>query len=91
MRILCARKSKYYDAALSNLERARDGFQRAGLGAEWERTVRQMCAAHFRKSGFIGQFQELAAGGKCGERLSFLELAKRRWGKGTNHQEEDHA
>lgn len=82
MRIVDAKKSKYYDAALTNFERARDCFQRAGLASEWEETVRQVSAAHFRKSGFIGEFQKLAAGAKRGGRPSFLELAKQRWGKG---------
>jgi hypothetical protein len=88
MRIVDAKKSRYYDAALRNFERARDCYTRAGLAAEWEQTVRQVCAAHFRKSGFIGEFQRLAAGAKRGEQPSFLELAKQHWGKRTNHEEE---
>lgn len=79
MRIVDAKKSKYYDAALSNFERARDCYVRAGLVGEWEETVRRVCAAHFRKSGFIGGFRALAAGPKRGERPSFLEGAKQRW------------
>jgi hypothetical protein len=79
MRIVDAKKSKYYDAALNNFERARDCYVRAGLATEWERTVRQAIAAHFRKSGFIGEFQKLAAGEKRGERPSFLADAKQRW------------
>ena len=73
MRIVNAKKSKYYDAALSNFERARDCYVRAGLSADWEETVWSVCAAHFRKSGFIGEFQELAGGSKRTERPSFLE------------------
>jgi len=79
MRIVDAKKSKYYDAALGNFERARDCYRRAGLAAEWEETVQRVCAAHFRKSGFIGEFRALAAGAKRGERPSFLEGAKQRW------------
>jgi hypothetical protein len=79
MRIVDAKKSKYYDAALANFERARDCYQRAGLAAEWEKTVRGVCAAHFRKSGFIGGFHKLAAGVKRRERPSFLVGAKQRW------------
>lgn len=81
MRIVDAKKSKYYASALTNFERARDCFRRAGLASEWEETVRQVSAAHFRKSGFIGEFQKLAAGAKRGERPSFLELAKQHWGE----------
>jgi hypothetical protein len=42
MRIANAKKSKYYDAALSNFERARDCYQRAGLAVEWEQIVRRV-------------------------------------------------
>jgi hypothetical protein len=81
MRIMDARKSKYYDAALTDFERARDCYVRADLALEWELTARQVCAAHFLKSGFIGEFQKLAAGAISGERPSFLDLAKQRWDK----------
>jgi uncharacterized protein DUF6880 len=81
MRIVNAKKSKYYDAALSNFERAKDCYQRAGLAVEWEQTVRLMCAAHYRKTGFINGFQALAAGTKHRDRPSFLERAKARWGE----------
>ncbi len=81
MRIVDAKKSRYYDAALSNFERARDCYQRAGLAAEWEETVRQVRAAHHRKTGFIGGFEALAAGAKRSDRPSFLERAKARWGE----------
>ena len=68
MRIVDAKKSKYYNAALSNFERARDCYQRAELATEWERTVRWVCASHYRKTGFISGFQALAAGSKRSER-----------------------
>jgi len=57
IRIVNAKKSKYYDAALSDFERARDCYQRAGLASEWEQSVRRVCAAHYRKTGFINGFQ----------------------------------
>jgi hypothetical protein len=72
MRIVNAKKSKYYDAALSNFERARDCYQRAGLAAEWEQTVRRVCAAHHRKTGFIIGFRALAAGAKHRDRPLLL-------------------
>ncbi len=81
MRIVDAKKSKYYDAALSNFERARNCYQRAGLAAEWENTVRQVRAAHFRKTGFISGFESLAAGARRADKPSFLERAKARWGE----------
>lgn len=80
MRIVDAKKSKYYDAALSNFERARNCYQKAGLSVEWEKTVHMVSAAHYRKTGFISGFQALAAGAKHRERPSFLEAARARWG-----------
>jgi tetratricopeptide (TPR) repeat protein len=80
MRIVNAAKSKYYDAALSNFERARRCYERAGLAAAWEDTVRHVRASHHRKTGFLSGFEALVAGpGRRGE-PSFLERAKTRWG-----------
>ena len=81
MRIVDAKKSKYYDAAISNFERARDCYQRAGLDSEWEETVRRVRAAHHRKTGFISEFESLAAGARRADEPSFLERAKARWGE----------
>ncbi len=79
MRIVDAKKSKYYDAALSDFERARDCYLRAELAVEWEKTVRRVCALHRRKTGFINGFEALAAGAKHRDRPSFLERAKVSW------------
>jgi len=81
MRIVDAKKSKYYDAAISNFERARDCYLWAGLTAEWEETVRRVRAAHYRKTGFISEFESLAAGARRADKPSFLERAKARWGE----------
>lgn len=80
MRIVNAGKSKYYDAALSDFERAKGCYQRAGLAAEWEETVRQVRARHYRKTGFMSGFEALAAGSRRTLQASFLERAKARWG-----------
>jgi hypothetical protein len=80
MRIVDRAKSKYYDAALSNFERARRCYERAGLAAEWAETVRHMRATHHRKTGFMSGFEALAVGpGRAGQ-PSFLDRAKKRWG-----------
>jgi hypothetical protein len=61
LRIVDAKKSKYYDAALSNFERARVCYQRAELATEWEKIVRQVSRAfsqdqlHQRISGISGR------------------------------------
>lgn len=62
MRIVDAGKSKYYDAAAANLERARKCYLRAGLVAEWEDAVRQIPADHFSKSAFMAAFEPVAGG-----------------------------
>jgi tetratricopeptide (TPR) repeat protein len=82
MRIVDAKKSEYYHAALSNFERAKRCFERAGLAAEWEKTVGDVRARHHRKVGFIPGFERLVAGaGGHGHQQSFLERAKARWSK----------
>lgn len=79
MRIVDAKKSKYYEAALSNFEQARDCYRAAGLAAEWEQTVRRVCTLHNRKTGFINGFQALVARATRSEPPSFLARAKTRW------------
>jgi hypothetical protein len=80
MRIVDAGKSKYYEAAISNFERAKRCYVRAGLAAEWEETVRQVRYSHRRKTGFMPAFESIATGAGPKEQPSFLERAKARWG-----------
>lgn len=82
MRIVDAGKSKYYEAAAANLERARKCYARAGLIAEWEGALREIRAAHYRKTSFMAVFEPIAAGAGHQARPSFLERAKDRWGVG---------
>jgi hypothetical protein len=79
MRIINAKESKYYDAALANFERAMLCFVRAGQHAEWEKTVSTVRAQHHRKSGFIGGFEELVAGQGPSDKPSYLARAKARF------------
>jgi tetratricopeptide (TPR) repeat protein len=79
MRILEARKSKYYDAALSNFEDARLCYERAGLGLQWESLVREIRAAHHRKTGFMSGFEEVVTGVGPSAKPTFLTRAKARW------------
>jgi tetratricopeptide (TPR) repeat protein len=80
MRVVNAKKSKYYDAALSNFERARRCFEKAGLHADWQRIVEKVRSEHHRKTGFMPGFEEIVAGSGPTEKPSFLERAKTRWG-----------
>lgn len=79
MRIVNTKKSKYYDAALSNFERARRCFERAGLVVEWQRVVEKVRFDHQRKAGFMAGFEEIVAGSGPRQRPSFLQRAKARW------------
>jgi hypothetical protein len=80
MRIINAKKSKYYNAALENFERARRCYERAGLAADWRRVVNEVRAEHHRKTGFMSGFEEVVAGSGPSKKPSFLERAKARWG-----------
>ncbi len=79
LRIVNAGKSKYYHAALSNFESAKRCFNRAGLEAEWSKTVRRIRADHHRKSSFMPSFERLVEGTAPSDEPSFLEQAKARW------------
>ena len=80
MRIVDTKKSKYYEAALSNFENAMRCFERAGLTAEWVETVNDIRSRHHRKSGFMSGFERLLAGSGPSDEPSFLERARARWG-----------
>jgi tetratricopeptide (TPR) repeat protein len=79
MRILQAKRSKYYEAALANFEDARGCYERAGLGANWERLVGKVRAEHYRKTRFMCGFEEVVVGGGRSTKPTFLERAKGRW------------
>ena len=83
IRILKAKKSKYYDAALSNFEDARRCYKRAGLIEKWEGLVRELRAEHHRKIGFMSGFEKVVAGGVPSPKPTFLERAKTRWSPGA--------
>jgi hypothetical protein len=79
MRIVNAKKSKYYAAALSNFESAKRCFERAGMVTEWVKMVCQVRTDHHRKTGFMSGFESLVAGAGPRDAPSFLERAKTRW------------
>jgi len=79
MRILKAKKSKYYHEALENFEDAKNCYERANLGPEWEALVVEVYREHYRKVGFMPGFERLAAGLGPGQKLSYLDRARKRW------------
>lgn len=79
MRVINAGKSKYYDAALENIERAKKCYAKAGLNDDWQAVVAGVRQRHFRKKGFMAGFEDIVSGAlKYGE-PPFLERAKARW------------
>jgi len=80
LRILTAKKSKYYAAALKNFEKAKRLYVVAGDEAGWKKLVAQVRRDHGKKFGIMGAFEKLVAEGPSGQ-PSFLERARRRWGK----------
>ncbi|MGD0228845.1 MAG: DUF6880 family protein [Syntrophorhabdales bacterium] len=83
MRVVNAGKSKYYDAALANIERAKTCYIKADLHMEWEALVGDIRIRHRLKRGFMTAFEQIASGNTRDKESSFLERAKRRWpGKG---------
>jgi hypothetical protein len=79
MRIINAGKSKYYDAALDNIERGKKCYGKAGLNADWQSVVADVRQRHFRKKGFMAGFEDIVSGAPKHVEPPFLEQAKARW------------
>lgn len=79
MRIVNAGKSKYYDAALDSIERAKKCYVKAGLNADWQALVTDVRERHFRKKGFMAGFEDIVSGAPKHVEPPFLERAKARW------------
>lgn len=79
MRILNAKKSKYYHEALENFEDAKDCYARAGMNHQWDALVAQVRRAHYRKVGFMPGFERVVTGRSPSLKLSYLDRARTRW------------
>ena len=79
MRIVNAGKSKYYAAALDNIEHAKKCYAKAGHDADWQAVVVDVRNRHFRKKGFMAGFEDIVAGAPKHVEPPFLERAKARW------------
>jgi hypothetical protein len=78
MRILNAKKSKYYHEALENFEDARNCYARARMNHQWDAVVAQVRREHYRKVGFMPGFERLVAGQSPGQKLSYIDRAPHR-------------
>lgn len=83
MRIVDAGKSKYYDAALSNLEKAKQCYRSAGLDARWEALVAEIRRDHHRKTGFMPGVERILRSAGQSKEPSFLDRARSRWASRT--------
>ena len=78
LRIVNAKKSKYYDAAISNFEQAKRCYEKAGLESVWLETVEEVMNNHSRKYSFMPGFEQVVAGKGPSTKPSFIERAKTR-------------
>lgn len=85
LRILEAKKSRYYPEALAHFKRARRLFLEAKEAREWTNLSRLVHSRHGRKYGFIPGFKRVEAGDSMG-RPSFLERARERWTAGRESE-----
>jgi Family of unknown function (DUF6880) len=77
--IVRAGKSKQYGAAVEYFGRAKRCFTAAGLPDCWDQLVDQVRTNHYRKAGFIREFEKVAAGMTPEREPTFLEKARARW------------
>jgi uncharacterized Zn finger protein len=85
LRILAARKSKYYNATVSHFAQAKQCSEQAGLEREWHALVAAVRHTHGRKYGFMPEFERVVNGQPQLKEPSFLEQAKRRWWRSGDH------
>ncbi len=82
MRVVNAGKSKYYDAALDNIEHAKKCYGKARLETDWSVVVADIRERHYRKKGFMVGFEAIVSDEPRRPEPTFMERAKRRWPKG---------
>jgi hypothetical protein len=71
-------KSKQYATAVEYFGRAKRCFTAAGIPGCWDQLVDQVRMNHYRKTGFIREFEKVAAGLTPEREPSFLEKARAR-------------
>jgi uncharacterized Zn finger protein len=79
VRIIDAGKTKYYDAALANLEKAKGCYVNAGLDAQWQALAAEIRREHFRKSAFMPGFETMVRDVRPEKEPSFPDRARGRW------------
>jgi uncharacterized Zn finger protein len=83
LRIVNAGKSKYYREALDHFAKARRLYSAGWQASEWTAVVEFVRTAHSRKSGFLSDFERIAAG-KSERTPSYAEETRARWKRMTS-------
>jgi uncharacterized Zn finger protein len=81
-RALCTRivdegKSQYYFAALSNIRKAKNCCQCAGLDTQWQALVAEIRRKHHRKSGLMPGFERIAGGAQPRKSRTFRAVSRK--------------
>ena len=80
-RIVKAKKSKYYGAALSHFLKTKKLYLDIGRREEWLSLVENVRRDHYRKYSLMGDFEELVSGNYPESPESFEERTRKRWEK----------
>jgi len=83
LRLVEARKSRYYDVALERLQRARDLLLANGGQQHWDDLTEAIRVRHGAQYGFMPGFERLVAGEDVGVDSEFLERIDRRLERGS--------
>lgn len=81
MRIVKAKKSKYYGIALDHMLKAKKLYSENNCEDEWLSLVEDVRRDHYRKYSFIGDFEKIVLGRYPEYLESFEERTRKRWEK----------
>lgn len=81
MRIVKAKKSKYYWIALDHLLKAKRLYSENACQEEWLSLVENIRRDHYHKYSFIGDFEKIVSGRYPEYLESFEERTRKRWEK----------
>ncbi|NQT58649.1 MAG: hypothetical protein HQ557_06665 [Bacteroidetes bacterium] len=81
LRIVKAKKSKYYGIANEHLLKAKKLYVENNCQKEWSSLVENIRRDHYRKYSFIGDFEKIVSGEYPEYLESFEERTKKRWAK----------
>ena len=86
MRIVKAKKSKYYGIALDHLLKVKELYLENNCQEEWLSLVEDVQRDHYRKYSFIGDFEKIVSGRYPKYLQSFEERTRKRWEKQISEQ-----